>query len=113
MSFARFSSWGTTSIPVARPCPVNDAGAVSVPSPVATAAGYNVRQRAAPKSRARGRNDMAFRGLAFAFALIAVPAFAADYPAPKEGEWIARDFKFHTGEVLPEIRLAYMPIGEP
>jgi homoserine O-acetyltransferase len=56
---------------------------------------------------------MAFRGLAFAFALIAVPAFAADYPAPKEGEWIARDFKFHTGEVLPELRLAYTTIGEP
>jgi homoserine O-acetyltransferase/O-succinyltransferase len=28
---------------------------------------------------------------------------AADYPAPKEGDWIARDFKFHTGEVLPEM----------
>ena len=26
---------------------------------------------------------------------------AADYPAPKEGNWIARDFRFHTGEVLP------------
>jgi hypothetical protein len=34
---------------------------------------------------------MAFRGLAFAFALFAVPAIAADYPAPKQSEWIARD----------------------
>src|SRR4030088_937764 len=33
-------------------------------------------------------------------ALTTVTAFAADYPAPKQGEWIARDFKFHTGETL-------------
>ncbi len=38
---------------------------------------------------------------------------AADYPAPKEGDWIARDFRFHTGEVLPELRLHYTTIGEP
>jgi homoserine O-acetyltransferase len=46
-------------------------------------------------------------------AFIATPAFAADYSAPKQGEWIARDFKFHTGEVMPELRLAYTPIGDP
>src|ERR1044071_4279330 len=40
-------------------------------------------------------------------------AAAADYPAPKQGRWIARDFKFHTGEVMPEVRLAYTTIGEP
>jgi homoserine O-acetyltransferase len=38
---------------------------------------------------------------------------AADFPAPKQGEWIARDFKFHTGEVLPEVRLHYTTTGEP
>jgi len=26
---------------------------------------------------------------------------AQTYPAPKDGEWIARDFRFHTGEVMP------------
>jgi homoserine O-acetyltransferase/O-succinyltransferase len=41
------------------------------------------------------------------------PALAADYPAPKEADWIAHDFKFHTGEVLPELRLHYRTIGEP
>ena len=48
-------------------------------------------------------------------ALIALPfaAAAADYPAPKQGQWIARDFKFHTGEVMPEVRLAYTTVGEP
>jgi len=45
--------------------------------------------------------------------LLCVPASAADYPAPKHGEWIARDFKFHTGETLPEVKLTYTTIGEP
>ena len=54
------------------------------------------------------------RGIvALILALMAAPAFAADYPPPKHGEWIARDFKFHTGEVMPELRLAYTTIGEP
>jgi homoserine O-acetyltransferase len=45
--------------------------------------------------------------------LIAVPALAADYPAPKEGAWVVRDFRFHTGEVLPELRLNYTTVGAP
>jgi homoserine O-acetyltransferase/O-succinyltransferase len=40
-------------------------------------------------------------------------AFAADYPAPKQGDWIARDFKFHSGEVMPEVRLNYTTVGDP
>jgi homoserine O-acetyltransferase len=51
--------------------------------------------------------------LSAAFALSSFPAFAADYPAPKQGDWIARDFKFHTGETMPELRLHYTTIGEP
>ena len=46
-------------------------------------------------------------------AMISTPAMAADYPAPKQGEWIARDFKFNTGEVMPELRLAYTTVGAP
>jgi len=38
-------------------------------------------------------------------------ACQAQYPAPKEGNWTVRDFKFHTGEVLPELRLAYSTVG--
>jgi homoserine O-acetyltransferase len=50
---------------------------------------------------------------ALAFALVSFSATAADYPAPKEGQWIARDFKFHTGEALPEVRIHYTTVGEP
>lgn len=45
--------------------------------------------------------------------LFALTAMAADYPAPKEGTFIAKDFRFHTGEVMPEVRLHYRTIGEP
>ncbi len=44
---------------------------------------------------------------------ISVSAMAADYPAPREGDWIAKDFKFHTGETMPELKLHYTTIGEP
>ena len=49
---------------------------------------------------------------ALALALTALPALA-DYPAPKEGAWVVRDFRFHTGEVLPELRLHYTTVGAP
>jgi len=34
-------------------------------------------------------------------------------PGLKEGDWVVRDFRFHTGEVMPELRLHYTTIGEP
>ena len=39
-------------------------------------------------------------------------ALAQNYPAPQEGTWVVRDFKFHTGEVLPELKLHYRTIGD-
>ena len=50
---------------------------------------------------------------ALAVMLMALPALAADYPAPKDGAWVVRDFRFHTGEVLPELRLHYATVGAP
>jgi homoserine O-acetyltransferase/O-succinyltransferase len=47
------------------------------------------------------------------FALVSFAALAADYPAPKQGDWIARDFKFHSGETMTELRLHYTTVGEP
>jgi homoserine O-acetyltransferase/O-succinyltransferase len=51
--------------------------------------------------------------LSAVFAMTSFAALAADYPAPKQGDWIAKDFKFHTGETMPELRLHYTTIGEP
>ena len=36
---------------------------------------------------------------------------AAAYPAPVEGDWTVRDFRFHTGNILPELRLHYTTVG--
>jgi homoserine O-acetyltransferase len=47
-----------------------------------------------------------------ALCVFAFSAAAADYPAPKQADWIARDFRFHTGDVMGELRLHYTTIGE-
>jgi homoserine O-acetyltransferase/O-succinyltransferase len=51
--------------------------------------------------------------LSVIFAMTSFAALAADYPAPKQGDYIAKDFKFHTGETMPELRLHYSTVGEP
>jgi homoserine O-acetyltransferase/O-succinyltransferase len=35
------------------------------------------------------------------------------FPAPKDGAWVAKDFKFSTGETLPELKIAYKTLGDP
>jgi len=49
----------------------------------------------------------------FLFILVARFAFAADYPAPTESDFTIRDFKFASGETLPELRLHYRTLGKP
>jgi homoserine O-acetyltransferase/O-succinyltransferase len=39
-------------------------------------------------------------------------AGAAEYPAPSEGDYTIRDFKFSSGGSLPELRLHYRTIGK-
>ncbi|UFN47615.1 alpha/beta fold hydrolase [Roseomonas sp. OT10] len=54
--------------------------------------------------------------LAMAAALLAMATVigrAADYPAPREGSWVARDFRFHTGQTLSEVTLHYRTLGDP
>jgi homoserine O-acetyltransferase/O-succinyltransferase len=47
------------------------------------------------------------------FAWSSVAAMAAEYPAPRQGDFIALDFKFHSGELMKELKLHYTTIGEP
>jgi homoserine O-acetyltransferase len=49
----------------------------------------------------------------FGLTLVALSAMAADYPTPKDSDWIAKDFRFHTGEVMPELHLHYTTVGDP
>jgi len=45
--------------------------------------------------------------------LDSLAAAAADYPTPRRGDWIAPDFRFHTGEVLAALPVHYTTIGDP
>jgi Homoserine acetyltransferase len=45
--------------------------------------------------------------------LTASIASAADYPTPTEGDFTIHDFKFQSGETLPELRIHYRTLGKP
>ena len=47
------------------------------------------------------------------FAVMSFAAVAADYPPPKQGDFVAHEFKFHNGEVMAELKLHYATVGEP
>jgi homoserine O-acetyltransferase len=51
--------------------------------------------------------------LGVAMLLGVISAQAAEIPTPQEGTWLVKDFRFHTGEVLPELKLHYMTLGAP
>ena len=54
------------------------------------------------------------RTIAVAFFCIATisAAWAADYPPPTEGDYTIRDFKFGSGETLPELKIHYRTLGK-
>jgi homoserine O-acetyltransferase len=57
---------------------------------------------------------MFFRAVSvIALLLPSAVALSAEYPTPKQGDWIARDFRFHTGEVMSEVKLHYTTIDDP
>ncbi|HEX8898943.1 MAG TPA: alpha/beta fold hydrolase, partial [Chthoniobacterales bacterium] len=50
----------------------------------------------------------------FVVGLIAAPLLlrAAEYPPPTEGDYVIRDFKFTSGETMPELKIHYRTIGK-
>ena len=44
-------------------------------------------------------------------ALLATAPARAQWPGQAEGDWVVRDYRFASGEVLPELRLHYMTLG--
>jgi homoserine O-acetyltransferase len=58
--------------------------------------------------------NLTIRISGFCLSLLAASfASAADYPIPTEGDYTIRDFKFASGETLPELRLHYRTLGKP
>src|SRR5437762_12949278 len=54
----------------------------------------------------------AIRNFASLLIIAASSALAADYPAPAEGDYTLRDFKFASGETLPELHVHYRTLGK-
>ena len=50
---------------------------------------------------------------ALALSAVALTAWAQNPAAPKEGTWVVKDFRFNTGEILPELKLHYTTLGDP
>jgi hypothetical protein len=48
---------------------------------------------------------------ALCLALSLGSAGAGDFPQAEQTDWLAKDFRFHTGETMPELRLHYSTIG--
>src|ERR1044071_50137 len=61
------------------------------------------------------------RSLSLACLLLALTRLAAaqdapptrNYPEPVQGDYVVRDFRFRSGEALPELRLHYATLGSP
>ena len=47
------------------------------------------------------------------YLVVASIASAAEYPTPTESDFTIRDFKFQSGETLPELQLHYRTLGAP
>lgn len=52
-----------------------------------------------------------FTCLAVLFAFVSICVRAAEFPEPKAGDFIVRDFQFKSGEKLPEVKLHYYTLG--
>ena len=46
-------------------------------------------------------------------ACLVLGPLAQAQPVTGEGTWVVRDFKFHAGEVLPELKIHYHTVGAP
>ena len=44
---------------------------------------------------------------------LSAAANGQEAPAPQSGTWLAKDFRFHNGQVLPELKLHYTTLGDP
>ena len=45
--------------------------------------------------------------------LLTAHSMAQTTHTPKQAIWVAKEFKFHTGEVLSEVKLGYTTLGDP
>jgi homoserine O-acetyltransferase len=64
-------------------------------------------------NRACGADAVRLGMLLLTLLPVSIPAPAANYPPPVEGDFIIKDFHFASGESLPQLRIHYRTFGEP
>jgi len=57
-------------------------------------------------------SNIMFRIAAVA-SVLSVSAWGATFPEPVEGDYVVKDFKFVTGESIPELKMHYITVGSP
>jgi homoserine O-acetyltransferase/O-succinyltransferase len=57
--------------------------------------------------------SLAIRACLLACVLFGATAAAAEYPVPVEADYVVKEFRFTSGEILPELRLHYRTLGTP
>ncbi len=63
-------------------------------------------------SRKVPRRIWLMTALALACSMVNV-ASGAEYPKPTEGDYVIKDFHFHSGETMPELKIHYRTLGQP
>ena len=58
-------------------------------------------------------SSFGFRVVAIAWLLAARTAGGATWPEPTPGNFTIKNFKFQTGETLPEVKIHYVTLGKP
>src|SRR4051794_15696505 len=51
--------------------------------------------------------------VALLFLAVSGPSVAVGYPEPTQADHVLRDFRFASGETLPELRIHYRTLGTP
>jgi homoserine O-acetyltransferase len=59
------------------------------------------------------KNFLRLACLAIMFVFCISPRAAAPYPPPTEADYVIKDFRFRSGETLPELRIHYRTLGAP
>src|SRR5260221_8047712 len=56
-------------------------------------------------------NSRHMRSFAALLLLSATSLFAADYPSPSPHDFVVKDYRFASGETLPEVKIHYVTLG--
>jgi len=54
-----------------------------------------------------------YKWLRVLFLVLCTQAFAQNTATPQSDVWAAKDFRFHTGEVMPSMNIGYTTLGNP